>query len=291
MQESYRSIFRVSFEALRRRKIVFVVVLAVLLVNLVPLPKGLMSDSGAKGWLFLTLPSALGALLRNWRVSVGLVVVGLVKSVLDVVVAQQLKLSFRGSAAGLFSSLRQIHRQAFAFFLAAEIAIYCAFCGLAAVGLLLGRALYYSGVDITYPYLAIGFLLYPLLYALLVSTAVISVLEIPRNHKTRLLIRLSHRRALWRLYLYACARVGVELLCLTVVPFLLLRFTGDRRLVFAVAAIGFLLPLVILRAGSYALTLDLLSSDEWMRGMFPDFYGRLSSRSEETRPSDQLRSI
>jgi hypothetical protein len=259
----------------RRNPAVLLVVLVVVFNVLAP-DEGVFNDILRRGWLFDEAPGLLGSLIGSPLV----VAAGagfLAKNLLNVVVSQQLMLIFRAGRTTLRETVRTLRVGSFVWLTAVQGCTYAGFA--VGAGLVYLPALLtwrFARVDLTIPFLAAAVLAYPA-FDLVISTAVIaSVLPVPVSRRTALLRFIRRPSFFGPLYAYGAARTVVETLLLALGPLILLDLVHSRPLASATMALGLVLPFLVLRGASYALTLDRMRSDEDISSVFADHFERVA---------------
>ncbi|TVT61149.1 hypothetical protein FNH05_03480 [Amycolatopsis rhizosphaerae] len=258
-----------------RRNPGIVVVVAVLVpFNLLTPGQGVLTEVFTPGWLFDGAPGLIGPLLRP-PVLAGAVLLYLAKNVVSAAVAQEMMLIFRNGRARLWEAVRALRPGSVVWLTVVECCTYAVFA-LAALLAYLPALLAWRAwrVDLTVPLLVVGVLVYPVFYAVTSTTAMMCVLPASARERLRVLRHLTRTRVFWPLYGYYAVRIVVEVLLLGIGPLVLLDLVHSKILASAAIALGVLLPFLLLRGASYALTLELLKADVAIGSVFADHLAR-----------------
>lgn len=282
----FRTLVILPARLLLKNASVIFIILVVIIFNILTSVHENLHLSLTGSWAFGTLPHQAVRLFLSPALTVAAVAVFFAKTFLDVLVSQQMMLIFKDQHKTLMKAVTTLKWASFSWFVGMEFLIYLCFGLIAAVFYVPALFVWNTWrVDLVVMLVIIGVLMYPALYGLVATAAMVSVFPSTAQQKLRAFSLVLRPRALAAIYGYYSVRVFVEVALLAAAPLLALGVFHNKFVASAAIALGLLAPFVLLRGASYALSLQLMAPDENVKGLFRNYFN--SNEGEARQPVEE----
>lgn len=224
-------------------------------------------------WTFEYIPTfALSAVKSPIFISIA-VLTFVIQAVLTVAIMVDMKLIYQKRREGIIDSLLQVRRESLVWYLLWLGINYVVFSVIGLIFYLPSLWFWIEWkVNLIVPLLLVALSIFPLSYSLLSIGAKVAVLPLSWQERFRCMAFVLEPSSLKKVYLFYPLRLGIEFMCLILVPMVALAVSSSRLIAFIAGTAALMVPLAVFRASTFEFFLNLFRSMPRVRSFFDTHY-------------------